>query len=408
MAREDAAGERGSIKISGLFLSITKNDLDNDAAVKESKPEEEVEALLAEKVYGDGGIDSFQFTTVLPLDEFVKPGVNALEIEQLQSFPLLLPPPHFEASLFFRSWNGSLLLIKTGREINRYCLPQHHSWIVESNLYSLKTRNGTHPFPEEKTTTPTLFRPLEEDLDQEKNKMQQDNAWRRELRAYDRNPIWNLYFNVRPHLAEALHFKFARVASAAGAFLGPPSAARDPFDDLVPVLYVLFVDRGKKGRLSGKRIIPGEKLGGQNVSNIRQRFRQYNGVGSAHDLDSTMVRALEREHSIWNPAFEKMHCEIPARQAHSMILESGSGDGAEEKVTFRSQGDKADRPLDGQQIGSVLAKTDKAPKSRLGKDGGGGGGHGKDKVPSGKSLGNFISTHPLQMLVFTMFHPYIK
>ncbi|KAL5985266.1 hypothetical protein ACLOJK_036504 [Asimina triloba] len=91
------------VNSSGLFLSITENDLDNDAAVKESKPEEEVEALLAEKVYGDGGIDPFQFTTGFPLDEFVKLAVNALEIEYLQSFPLLLPPPHFEAFIFFRS-----------------------------------------------------------------------------------------------------------------------------------------------------------------------------------------------------------------------------------------------------------------------------------------------------------------
>ncbi|KAL5999521.1 hypothetical protein ACLOJK_037806 [Asimina triloba] len=45
---------------NGLFLSITKDDLDNDAAVKESKPEEEVEVLLAEMVVGDGGINPFQ------------------------------------------------------------------------------------------------------------------------------------------------------------------------------------------------------------------------------------------------------------------------------------------------------------------------------------------------------------
>ncbi|KAL6009508.1 hypothetical protein ACLOJK_022737 [Asimina triloba] len=85
MVREEAiAGERLSslVNSSGLFLSITENDLDNDAIVKESKPEEKVEA---------------------PLDEFVKPAVNALEIEYLLRFPLLLPHPHFEASIFFKS-----------------------------------------------------------------------------------------------------------------------------------------------------------------------------------------------------------------------------------------------------------------------------------------------------------------
>ncbi|KAL5991371.1 hypothetical protein ACLOJK_012279 [Asimina triloba] len=41
-------------------LLCNENDPDNDAAVKESKPKEEVEVLLAEMVVGDGGIDPFQ------------------------------------------------------------------------------------------------------------------------------------------------------------------------------------------------------------------------------------------------------------------------------------------------------------------------------------------------------------
>ncbi|KAL6006208.1 hypothetical protein ACLOJK_040254 [Asimina triloba] len=63
--------------------------------------------------------------------------------------------------------------------------------------------------PEEKTTTPTLFRLLEKDPDQEKNKMQQDNVF-----------YASSYLADFPK-SEALHFKFAKVAAAASAFLGP-------------------------------------------------------------------------------------------------------------------------------------------------------------------------------------------
>ncbi|XP_068647548.1 rho guanine nucleotide exchange factor 8-like [Aristolochia californica] len=56
------------------------------------------------------------------------------------------------------------------------------------------------------------------------------------------------------------------------------------------------------------------------------------------------------------------------RQTQSMILESaGMGDGAmDENVTSRSQ-------VENQQIGSTLNRNDKGPKSRLSKEGGGGG-----------------------------------
>lgn len=47
---------------------------------------------------------------------------------------------------------------------------------------------------------------------------------------------------------------------------------------LAPVLHFVSVDRGEGG-LSGKRILPWEKQGGQPLSNIQHRFWQCNVVG---------------------------------------------------------------------------------------------------------------------------------
>lgn len=65
--------------------------------------------------------------------------------------------------------------------------------------------------------------------------------------------------------------------------------------------------------------------------------------------------------------------EIPGRQAHSLVLESGTGAREammDERLLFRSQGGKTSS-LDSQaeQIGSVYnPSTDKGPVSRLSKD----------------------------------------
>lgn len=47
---------------------------------------------------------------------------------------------------------------------------------------------------------------------------------------------------------------------------------------LAPVLHFFSVDRGEGG-LSGKRVVPWEKQGGQPASNIQHGFWQCNGVG---------------------------------------------------------------------------------------------------------------------------------
>lgn len=60
--------------------------------------------------------------------------------------------------------------------------------------------------------------------------------------------------------------------------------------------------------------------------------------------------------------------ELPRRQARSMVVEGGGGDG--DAVSFRSQGSRpSEQPLEQPVIGSALNRHDKAPVSCLGKDG---------------------------------------
>ncbi|XP_059636183.1 rho guanine nucleotide exchange factor 8-like [Cornus florida] len=78
---------------------------------------------------------------------------------------------------------------------------------------------------------------------------------------------------------------------------------------------------------------------------------------------------VREEHSIQK--FRSFHLkrmfEIPGRQAHSMILEGENG--GDEKMLSRSQPAKA-ATLEPQQIGSVFSRsTDKAPISRLSREG---------------------------------------
>ncbi|XP_043705657.1 rho guanine nucleotide exchange factor 8-like [Telopea speciosissima] len=89
-----------------------------------------------------------------------------------------------------------------------------------------------------------------------------------------------------------------------------------------------------------------------------------------------MVRAFEQDHTIQkSKSFTfKGIFEMTGRQAQSLVVEAikGRSMGDENKVIFRSQGSRTERTVENQQIGSVLNR-DAVPKSRLIKDGGGGG-----------------------------------
>ncbi|MQL91724.1 hypothetical protein Taro_024352 [Colocasia esculenta] len=72
--------------------------------------------------------------------------------------------------------------------------------------------------------------------------------------------------------------------------------------------------------------------------------------------------------------------EIAGRAVHSMVMESSGGlegDSEVDERMFRSQGAPTSRPLENQQIGHALDRSDRAPKSRLGKDG-----IAKERLPS--------------------------
>ncbi|KAF8400804.1 hypothetical protein HHK36_014106 [Tetracentron sinense] len=90
-----------------------------------------------------------------------------------------------------------------------------------------------------------------------------------------------------------------------------------------------------------------------------------------------MVRSFEQEHTYQNSkSFHlKGMLETAGRQAQSLILESINGGGSvvDDKMLVRSQGSA--RPLENQQIGWALSRSnDAAPTSRLSKNGAGGGG----------------------------------
>ncbi|KAG0493946.1 hypothetical protein HPP92_004940 [Vanilla planifolia] len=81
-----------------------------------------------------------------------------------------------------------------------------------------------------------------------------------------------------------------------------------------------------------------------------------------------MVRYLRKGQSLDKSAQDTKMFDVSGRQARSVILETGGGQ--DEKVMFRSQGARMGQPINGQQIGSVLERSDyKAPKSRLGREG---------------------------------------
>lgn len=80
--------------------------------------------------------------------------------------------------------------------------------------------------------------------------------------------------------------------------------------------------------------------------------------------------------------------EIPGRQAHSLILESGNPkDATDDKLSIRSNGGKTSSGESAtQQVGSVCNRSlDKGPASRLSNDGGktGGAPAKEPRIPSG-------------------------
>ncbi|KAH0454058.1 hypothetical protein IEQ34_018382 [Dendrobium chrysotoxum] len=81
-----------------------------------------------------------------------------------------------------------------------------------------------------------------------------------------------------------------------------------------------------------------------------------------------MIRFPKRGQNLEKSLEEEM-LDVPGRQARSLIFENG-GDHADEKLMFRSQGTRMGQPLEGQQIGWVLNRSEiKVPKSRFGKEG---------------------------------------
>ncbi|XP_077228931.1 rho guanine nucleotide exchange factor 8-like [Tasmannia lanceolata] len=97
-----------------------------------------------------------------------------------------------------------------------------------------------------------------------------------------------------------------------------------------------------------------------------------------------MVQAPEDEYGIQKSIFGRAMFEATGRQAHSLIMEpvSGSGSMIDEKILSRSHDSRPfDRPIDNQQIGWALSRSDRNPKSRLGKEGGGSPG-GRDRLTS--------------------------
>lgn len=96
-----------------------------------------------------------------------------------------------------------------------------------------------------------------------------------------------------------------------------------------------------------------------------------------------MVRLLRKRHSLDSKTLEE-RAMFEGRQAHSLTLESGGGNGNEgNERMFRSQGSKIGSSLEGQQIGSALDRSaSKIPRSRLSKDGG--GASIREGPPSGK------------------------
>ncbi|XP_042492695.1 rho guanine nucleotide exchange factor 8-like [Macadamia integrifolia] len=89
-----------------------------------------------------------------------------------------------------------------------------------------------------------------------------------------------------------------------------------------------------------------------------------------------MVRAFEQDHTIQKSKsfhFKGMF-EMTGRQAQSLIIDSYKARSmVDDQVTFRSQGSKTSSDKENQPIGSALNRSnDVAPKSRLGREGGGG------------------------------------
>ncbi|KAI0496785.1 hypothetical protein KFK09_023109 [Dendrobium nobile] len=81
-----------------------------------------------------------------------------------------------------------------------------------------------------------------------------------------------------------------------------------------------------------------------------------------------MIRFPKRGQSLEKSLEEEM-LDVPGRQARSLIFENG-GDHADEKLIFRSQGTGMGQPIEDQQIGWVLNRSEiKVPKSRFGKEG---------------------------------------
>ncbi|EEF46446.1 rop guanine nucleotide exchange factor 12 [Ricinus communis] len=101
-----------------------------------------------------------------------------------------------------------------------------------------------------------------------------------------------------------------------------------------------------------------------------------------------MVRALEQEQENLRSRlfhFKGMNENSGGRHAKSLSVDESSNtideSSMDDKITFRSQGSRhsSDQSLEKQQIGSVLSRNDKGPKSRFSKDEAAATTQGKDK-----------------------------
>lgn len=102
-----------------------------------------------------------------------------------------------------------------------------------------------------------------------------------------------------------------------------------------------------------------------------------------------MVRFLKRGNSLERLVHGRSMVNVPARQAQSPAVEVAGGvervaEGGERTAMARSQwaGGPARRSTEAQQAGYVLDRSERAPKSPLGKDGN--GASPKDRPSSGK------------------------